>query len=114
LQLDYLGDEGLGVMDESSAHDYLGLLECFGLLGFGVGYSSDDEEDDDWFVSVVTWSPIECNPIIRFFYPILKDLRNHSFKEIGLMLGVDIGHIREDSIEVGSSFLLEVFYMKKI
>lgn len=93
MQLRDLNDEGLRVVNKGSAHHYLRIFKLLGLFCLGVGHSSNKEENHDWFGPVVSRPSVEGNAIIGFLESILQQLGDHAFKEIRLVLRVDIGHV---------------------
>ena len=101
-------------MDEGPSHHNSRIFEGLCLLGLSVGGSSNIEHCDQRFVSAVALSTCKSGSVLSLFDSVLEEIRDGVLEEIGFMLGVDVGYIFEDAIEVTQSFFLEVFGEEEI
>ena len=101
-------------MDEGPSHHNSRIFEGLGLLGLSVSSSSNIEHYDQRFVSAVALATCKSGSVLSLFDSVLEEIRDGVLEEIGFMLGVDVGYIFEDAIEVTQSFFLEVFGEEEI
>ena len=114
LKLNYFRYECFCIVDESSSHHHSCIFESLSLLSLSVGGSSNIEHDHQRFVPAVTLTACKSGSVFSFFDSVLEEIRDGVFEEIGFVLGVDIGHIFENTVEVAQSFFLEVFGQEEI
>ena len=114
LKLNDLGYECFGIVDKGPSDHNSRIFEGLGLLGLSVGGSSNIEHDNHRFVSAVALAACKSGSVLWLFDSVLEEIRDGVFEEVGFVLGVNIGYIFEDAVEIAQSFFLEVFGEEEI